>query len=446
MIKHRWIVIIILAVCIHSAWAQGKPGFGIAKAMSPRINSDNSVTFVLETSDDVQNVFLRGSFVPKQWSYKTPVGRFGKDGKIMMMKDSKGRWAYTTEPLQPEMYTYHYEISGMHVLDPDNINIVRDVDTYYNYFIVPGDGSRDYMVQDVPHGTVSQVWYPSSLNGMKTRRMTVYTPAEYENHPEKNYPVLYLLHGSGGDETAWMDFGRAIEILDNLIAQKRAVPMIVVMPNGIASMQAAPGDQPDATIEPVSKNPESMKGDVETAFVKDVVPFVELRYRTIRDKSHRAIAGLSLGGLHALFISLNNPDDFDYVGLFSAQTTNALTAPQINNIQRIGQRVSDYLSEKFEKLQVRAKAKILGEVDRFNTDNLSVYDRQEKKLERQFENPPRLYLIALGKDDFVKKLNDDFREKLDNGGYKYTYLETDGGHEWANWRKYLVYFSERIFK
>ena len=172
--------------------------------------------------------------------------------------------------------------------------------------LIGGDARTDlYKVNKVAHGTVSKVWYESPTAGL-TRRLTVYTPAGYETSG-KEYPVLYLLHGIGGDENAWSELGRAAQILDNLIAQGKAEPMLVVIP----------GETSEGFKVPTMMLPKTMEGSFETAF-PDVVNFIEKTYRVKKDKAHRAIAGLSMGGFHSLFISINNPDTFGYVGLFSA--------------------------------------------------------------------------------------------------------------------------------
>lgn len=260
------------------------------------------------------------------------------------------------------------------------------------------------MIQDVPHGTISKVWYNSPTLGMKQRRMTVYTPAGYEKSDRK-YPVLYLLHGAGGDEDSWSDLGRATQILDNLIARGKAKPMIVIMPNGVTSRQAAPGEGHDMMVKPKMWVQGMMEGSYEKAF-PDIMKFVETHYRTINNKANRTIAGLSMGGFHTIQISANYPDKFDYVGPFSAVITS----------------------------------------DKPGT-NRDLYENFETKLDMQFKNPPKLYWTAIGKADiFLYKDNADFRRKLDKKGYRYTYMETEGGHVWKDWRIHLTAFLERIFK
>ncbi len=236
--------------------------FGKDNSHSPKINSDNSVTFIYANAD-AEEVYVKGSFIPK----KTVVGPLGKSGKLEMIKDGDN-WIYTTEPLTSEFYTYTFEVDDKEIYDPLNPNITRDVADSLSYFIIRGGMADDYISKKVPHGTVKKVWYPSSINGMKKRRMTVYLPAGYSANKKKRYPVLYLLHGSGGDEDAWGDGGRAIQILDNLIAAGRCKPMIVVMPNGNVNLSAAPGSDPDnPKIQPSANNTSSMFGDFGPSFM-----------------------------------------------------------------------------------------------------------------------------------------------------------------------------------
>ena len=412
--------------------------------MPPVINDDQTVTFSLEAAN-AKEVKIEGTFLPKIRQVKTAMGTFGKDQQIAMTRKGN-QWIYVSKPLESELYTYDFIVDGMRILDPENTNIIRDVDEYSNYFIIGGGIADNYKVKDIPHGTVSKVWYPSSWEGMKYRRMTVYTPPQYADGTGKSYPVLYLLHGSGGDENAWVEAGRASQILDNMISEGRIEPMIVVMPNGLVDRQAAPGEEVAYDREPSAMNVRSMMGLFENTFVHDVVTFVDEHYRTIRDQDKRAIAGLSLGGLHTLFISANNPDEFGYVGLFSAQTTNAMTD---GRLKRLG-RVTTGLKKALNKMPSLQKSSLGDKIEnlntRFSSGDMEIYGNLDGKLKKQFASNLKLYYIAVGVDDFVKKLNDDFRKKLDAGNYKYVYHETDGAHSWENWRKYLVDFLPKIFK
>ena len=396
----------------------------------PIINADNSVTFSL-TAPNAEKVQLKGTFTPNSKSVK--------------MKKNGDQWTYTTDILPSEFYTYSFEIDKKNVLDPKNSNVIRDIADSLNYFIIEGGIGDLYKHQNVHHGSVEKVWYPSKINGMNKRRMTVYLPYGYTSS-RKKYPVLYLLHGSGGDENSWSDDGRAIEILDNLIALGKCPPMIVVMPNGNVNLAAAPGEDPNnPNIEPSSNNTSSMLGTIESRFMDEVVKYVDNNYRTKADKTHRAIAGLSLGGLHSMFISMNNPNSFDYVGLFSAQTTNGIDRKDgkaIGGMQKLG----ELWGSLKENLPFIGGGSIDKTISKYTSDNLSIYDNRDVKLKYQFKNAPKLYYIAVGKDDFIKNLNDNFRKDLDDNNYSYYYNETDGGHTWENWRKYLVDFLPRLFK
>lgn len=394
---------------------------------TPIVNPDNSVTFSI-LAPDADEVLLKGTCAPRKKGVEMT-----RDGDM---------WTYTTDPLPSEFYTYSFEIDDKPVLDPDNRNVIRDVADSLNYFIIGGGIADNYIRSNVAHGSVEKVWYPTKMKDMEKRRMTVYLPAEYKSHPDKRYPVLYLLHGSGGDENSWSDGGRALEILDNLIAAGGCEPMIAVMPNGNANLAAAPGEDPDRPDEkPSANNTSSMLGTIESVFMDDVVEYVDKHYRTKPDKAHRAIAGLSLGGLHVMFVSMNNPDGFDYIGLFSAQTTNALDDKTIGSMRGFG---NTWNSLK-QTLPFLGGGRVDRAISKFTSDDLSIYDNVDLKLKNQFADPPKLYYIAVGRDDFVKKLVDNLRSKMDKNGYRYYYNETDGGHTWENWRKYLVDFLPRIF-
>lgn len=245
--------------------------------VSPEINPDHSVTFRLH-APGARHVQVTGDFLPPQ-AVTTPRGTFDGPGYADLRRDDSGVWEYTTSsPLAPELYSYSFVVDSLRMNDPSNVYLIRDVASLTNIFIVPGGRAELYSVHDVPHGTVSKVWYDSPALGMK-RRMTVYTPAGYEDSG-KSYPVLYLLHGMGGDENAWSELGRATQILDNLIASGKAEPMIVVMPNGNASQEAAPGETSEGLKTPTTRLPKTMEGTFEKAF-PEIVSFIDSHYRTI---------------------------------------------------------------------------------------------------------------------------------------------------------------------
>lgn len=383
-----------------SAWAQETVAVNTGDIVSPEVKNQ-TVTFKL-LAPNAKEVLVEADFFEKT-KRQTSLGMMEAPGQIPMVKGEDGVWTYTTSTPSPELHTYCFYVDGVRMLDPSNVYMIRDIATYTNYFLVDGDLSQNYLVREVPHGTVSKVWYPSPTLGMERRRMTVYTPAGYEDG-NKQYPVLYLLHGAGGDENAWSELGRAVQILDNLIAQGKAEPMIVVMPNGNGAQEAVPGEYPNSMYKPSFSNPKTMEGSFEKAF-PDIMNYVESHYRTINDRAHRAIAGLSMGGFHSLYISANYPDLFGYVGLFSAA---------INR---------------------QAKG-----------ENTYIYENLEEKLAKQFSDAPKLYFIGIGNGDFLFQDNVKYRELLDSHGYKYEYMETDGGHEWRNWRKYLNHLLPELFK
>ena len=368
--------------------------------VSPRINVDGTVTFTLYAPQAKRVQVTSDCLPPDTFLVKGKVSL--RDG-VRDMQRTGDTWTFTTQQLKPEFYYYWYTVDGVKTNDPMNVFKVRDVANTMDYFLIGESSSNPYIVGDVPHGSVSCVWYPSKLAGF-SRRMTVYTPAGYENGKQK-YPVLYLLHGMGGDEEAWIATGRAAEIFDNLIASGKAVPMIVVMPNGNISQQAAPGEAPGLPKQPSFNLPKTMEGSFEEAF-PEIKEFIEVHYRTINDKSHRAIAGLSMGGFHSQVISANHPDWFKYVGLFSAAIVD-------------GQR---------------------------QKSNLKMYGHFDDKLKKQFADKNLYYWMAIGRTDFLYDMNKIYREALDKMGYKYTYMETDGGHIWRNWRVYLTEFAQKLFK
>ncbi len=373
--------------------------FGGQQITSPEINPDNTVTFryFAPIADTIK---ITGDFLPTV-KMKTQWGTFDAPGSALLTKDDKGVWSFTSQVLSSELYSYSFIIDGITVTDPNNPFLVRDVASVMNIFII-GSGQADfYKVNDIPHGTVAKRWYDSP--GLKMdRRITVYTPPGYENGIDK-YPVLYLLHGAGGDEEAWITLGRTAQIMDNLIAQGKIKPMIVVMPNGNVIQDAAPGEGFEGFYKPQFMVAKTMDGTYEASFM-DIIKFIEASYRVKADKANRAVAGLSMGGFHSLHISRFYPNTFDYMGLFSAAILP-------------NQNVSS-----------------------------PVYNDIDGTLKKQKENGYKLYWIGIGKTDFLYQGNQDFRKKLDDMGFKYTYVETDGGHVWRNWRVYLSEFTPLLFK
>ncbi len=395
----------------------------VSDCLGPVLNEDHSLVF---------------SFIDREAKKVKIENSFGKDWS-MTLQDAM--WVCTTDTLPSEMYTYRFDVDGKKLLDPRNENVVCDIDDSLNYVIIGGYPGSYYMDADVPHGSVQQLWYPSSFSSkMKQRRLSVYLPSEYDKNTDKRYPVLYLLHGTGGDELAWLGMGRLAQIMDNMIAQGHVQPMIVVMPNGIADQDAAPGHSPYMSGEARHSNVFSWLGRTEKAFPLEVMPFIEENFRTINDKAHRAIAGLSMGGLHTIAITANNPTLFDYVGLFSPQSVNILTdwnIERINHLRKGFNKIKD-------KLPGRLKQRYVDRDEQFS--DVSIYQDLDEKLKQQFETAPALYYIAIGKKDPLKPFLDKFRNRLSTQGCAYLYKESGGAHSWENWRKYLLDFLPRIFK
>lgn len=392
--------IIFAAACLlYAATAMGQqalvPGTGL---VSPEINPDNSVTFRYYNPKAV-TVQVTGDFLPTQVMTITAEGRERKMDipGVADLKEENGLWTYTTGPLEGELYSYTLMVDGKKAMDPSNIYQNRDIATWTNIFTLStekGDKGWYYEVHDVPHGNVSKIWYDSPTLG-KQRRMTVYTPAGYEKNTKTKYPVLYLLHGSGGDEDAWSDLGRAVQILDNLIAEGKAEPMILVMPNGVYFNQAAPGVAVNMFQPTITNSRSQSTAEVEASF-PDIMKYIESNYRVKKDKNSRAVAGLSMGGRQSAALSRKYPDKFGYVGLFSG-----VVPPQ-------------------------------GEDD--------------KELAAVFAARPELYWIGCGKTDGVMANSLKLKEYCEQKGYPVTFYESEGGHIWRNWRIYLTVFAQQLFK
>jgi len=387
----RSIITLSLCFALLPSFAQ-QALWGETPPKSPEFNNDGTVTLRIK-APNANNVLVMGDCVERQMAE--------------MKKDDKGIWTWTSSKLPSELYMYNFIVDGVRMTDPSNLFNIRDVASTTSTFIIEGGKGDYYKVQAVKHGNVSKVWYPQA--GMM-RRMTVYTPAGYEDSKDK-LPVLYLLHGMGGDEEAWMDLGRTAQIIDNLIAAGKAQPMIVVMPNGNISQEAAPGLGSNYRDQPGFSLPKTMEGSYEVAF-PEIMNYIEKHYRVKTDKAHRAICGLSMGGFHSLYVSVNNPDKFDYVGLFSAA------------------------------------------INRQNNDgeNKYIYENLDGKLQTMFtgkKSPLKYFFIGIGTEDFLYKDNQQLDQKIKAMSVKpvdYQYMETDGGHIWRNWRIYLTEFAQKVFK
>lgn len=363
------------------------------RIVSPEILPDNKVTFRVYARDATK-VTLSG-----EW-------QTGPNSTELLVRNDTGLFMITVGPLKPELYGYNFIVDGVSTIDPNNVQVRRDGTRYASFFIIPGAESDLYVQKTgVPHGNVSKVWYNSPVLGMD-RRVYVYTPAGYEKGNQK-YPVFYLLHGAGGDEDAWTNMGRAAQIMDNLIAQGKSKPMIVVMTNGNANQAGAPNDVTDFSLQgDAMASYQRLAGKFEAHLVKDLVPFIEKDYKVLTGKDNRAIAGLSMGGMQTQTITNDNPEMFSYIGVFSM------------GIMNFGQQ---------------------------NQDAAKLDQERETKIEALKNSGYKLYWIGVGKDDFVYQSVVKLRSTLDKHNFKYTYRESSGGHTWTNWRIYLSEFAPQLF-
>lgn len=365
--------------------------WGRKPIISPEFQADMKITFRL-FAPDAKKVTINGNWMP------------GWGTQLELMRNDTGLYQLTIEPLPSEMYTYSFFVDGVKTIDSNNPLVVRDGRNNLSTFMVSGEKAELYGVNEVPHGKLEKVWYPSPSLGMD-RLMYVYTPAGY-NNSKKDFPVFYLLHGGGGDEDAWTTLGRAPQILDNLIASGKSAPMIVVMTNGNPGDAAAPGAAPVKKKAMGQENPGSMgSGKFEESLVKDVIPFIEKNYKTKTKKDNRAVAGLSMGGIQTLYLTNNYPEVFSYFGVMS-----------------------------------------MGLVDmtRFGGENDP--ESRVKGLEKLKASNPQLYWVACGKEDFLYQSAQDLCKFMDENNFKYEYRESEGGHTWTNWRIYLSEFAPKLFK
>jgi enterochelin esterase-like enzyme len=366
---------------------QAKPAAPAAQAPVPQaplpalnsaeVHSDNSVTFRFR-APNAQEVKL---------------GREGAE-PLPMQKDDSGIWSVNTPPLSPDYYGYSILVDGVRSIDPYNHRLKPNLLSTENMVHVQGPPSLPWELNDVPHGEIHHHFYKSAA-ASDDRDYYVYTPPGYEPASKKTYPVLYLLHGYSDDASGWSAVGRANVILDNLIAQGKAKPMIVVMPLGYGTMEIirlgwGAWSHTDVRDQNFSRFRE--------ALLTEVMPKVESEYRVMKDRNSRAIAGLSMGGSESLLTGLNNLDRFAWIGAFS----------------------SGGLPEPFEKdfpgLDARA-------------------------------NPPiRLLWIACGTEDRLIQVNRDLRQWLQGKGIQHTYIETPGMHTWMVWRRNLAEFAPLLFR
>lgn len=376
-------IIFFLPLCINAQ----RPGNNI---VSPEVQPDNSILFRLKVAN-ADSVQVFGSW-PSEY----------KNAICMVKKDTV--YEATVGPLPSGMYEYEFVLNGVHILDPSNDKVTRDGPWIMNRLMVPGSDADVIDAKAVPHGQLTAVWYASPTIGMD-RRMFVYTPPGYEKN-KKSYPVLYLLHGGGGDEDVWLSRGRANYILDNLIATGKAVPMIVVITNGNPTTPAAPMDRPMETKPTMQGIGPMASGKFEESLVKDVIPYIETTYRVVKDADHRAVTGFSMGGFQTQNITNSNPTMFKYIGVMS-----------MGLFSSFGNNIGNYNK-----------------------------DKHIAQLKALMAAKPKVYWIGIGKEDFLYRTVVNLRKLYDEVGLKYTYVETEGRHDWNSWRLYLSEFAPLLFK
>jgi enterochelin esterase family protein len=355
---------------------QAPPPQRPAPIISPEVHADGSVTFRLRDPNAVE----------------VKLGLEGAE-PVPMKKDDGDGWSVTTAPLAPDYYGYEFIADGERMLDPSNHLLVPNLLTPGNAVHVPGPLSLPWELNDVPHGEVHHHFYKSAVAG-DDRDYYVYTPPGYDPVAKKTYPVLYLLHGYSDDASGWTAVGHANVILDNLIAQGKAKPMLVVMPLGYGTMEMiwhswASWSHPDLRDTNFRKFSE--------ALLTEVMPRVESEYRITKDRNARAIAGLSMGGSESLLTGLNNLDKFSWIGAFSSGG------------------IPEDFQKDFPALDANANQQI------------------------------HLLWIACGTEDHLITVNRNFRGWLKTKGVKATEIETPGMHTWMVWRRNLSEFAPLLF-
>ena len=351
------------------------------RVVSPEVHPEGKVTFRLSATNATQ-VLLHCEGVPE-----TP----GAKGTLMQ-KGTDGVWTFTSRLLQPDIYTYTFNVDGVEMIDPNNPFIKYNLKSTVSQVEVPGPDSLPWQIEDVPRGELHRHFYKSAVAG-DNRAFTVYTPPGYDPTRHKRYPVLYLLHGYSDDDTAWVQAGRANVILDNLIARGQARPMIVVMPLGYGA-PAVLNLTGKVDHDPLWQT--NLDRFTET-LLNEVMPRVQKEYRVSTDAKETAITGLSMGGAESLIVGLNHPDRFAWIGAFSS---GGLTNYPV----------------------------------RFPALNANV----NKKL--------NLVWIACGHQDGLYKGNKRFCAWLDDKGVRYTWTEMPGVHTYRVWRPFLAEFVPLLFQ
>jgi enterochelin esterase-like enzyme len=353
--------------------------------VSPEVLADRRVVFRVY-APQAQSVRLVGTDIPGNLQ--------GAD----MNKSDSGVWETTLGPIDPGAYRYNFNVDRVSVIDPRNPSISESNNNVWSMFYVAGADFMD--LQNVPHGAVASVdYYSTALK--KWRRMHVYTPPGYELGQGK-YPIFYLLHGAGDCDESWTSVGRAGVILDNLIAAKKAKPMVIVMPAGHTSQNLG------GLVGPPAAQDEFVQ-DFET----DIMPYAEKHYRVLTDRQHRAIAGLSMGGSQTLNIAVPHLDQFAYVGVYSS----GLIGPLLGSQAQTATPESSWEQQHHAELDNAAARKGL-----------------------------KLMWFSTGADDRLLATSKSTVGMLQKHGFHATFQESPGGHTWINWRNYLNEFAPQLFQ
>lgn len=376
----------LLSVLLGISWlATAQPPRG-PLILSPQVNANKTITFRY-LAPQAKDVKLSAQF---------------EKGPLPMIKDTAGIWSITTGPVPPEIYPYSFLADGITVMDPANVAFFPNERFKASLVDIPGDTPLVHSLRDVPHGAVTYEYYPS-LAGT-TGSLVIYTPPGYDKEAAKKYPVFYLISGTTDTEETWFKVGKANFILDNLIAEGKAKPMIVVMPYG--NMEARIAEQKGG-IKP--GDPSTREGadalirakNFGNDLIKNVIPYVETNYRAIPDKDNRAVGGFSRGGGQTLRSAFGNPDTFSWVCCYSAYLSPS-------EMQRSYQPIYEY------------------------PDNTN----------QRF----KLLWISVGTDDFLYKPTIEFMDFLKAKKVHFKSLITDGGHTWMNTKKYLTATAQLLFQ
>jgi enterochelin esterase-like enzyme len=346
--------------------------------VSPEIHSDTRVTFRFR-APNVKDVVvsIEGSAKP-----------------VPMQKDDQGVWTITTDPLPPDYYGYSFIADGVSLFDPSNHAIKPNFLYRASELHVPGPASLSWEIAAVPHGEIHHHFYKSAVVG-DDRDFYVYTPPGYDPRGKQTYPVLYLLHGFSDDASAWTAVGRANVILDNLIAQGKAKPMLMVMPLGYGEPKVL---TPNSGVFRDPAITQRNFDNFREALLTEVIPQVESKYLVNKDRNSRAIAGLSMGGSESLLTGLNNLNQFAWIGAFS----------------------SGGIIQEFDK----------------------AFPALDAKANQQL----RLLWIACGTEDRLIDINRNFRAWLGSKGIQHVDIETPGAHTWMVWRRNLTALAPLLFR